>query len=39
VIDPVSRSGQGHGNNSVASVDDGIFSTDLFSVDLSRAEF
>jgi len=39
VIDPVSRSGQVHGNNGVASVEDGIFSTDLFSVDLSRAEF
>jgi Uma2 family endonuclease len=43
VIDPVSRSGQIHGdihgNDSVARAADGIFSTDLFSVDLSRAEF
>jgi Uma2 family endonuclease len=38
VIDPVSRRGQVHGPNSVASVEDHIFSTDLFSVDLSRAE-
>lgn len=39
VIDPVSRSGQVHSGSSVASVEDGIFSTDLFTVDLSRAEF
>jgi Uma2 family endonuclease len=39
VIDPVSRRGQVHSRNSVASVEDGIFSTDQFSVDLSRAEF
>jgi Uma2 family endonuclease len=39
VIDPVSRSGQVHGGNSMARVEDNIFSTDLFSVDLSRAEF
>ena len=39
VIDPVSRRGQIHGRNSVLSVGDSIFSTDLFSVDLSRAEF
>ena len=39
VIDPVSRRGQVHSRNSVASVEDSIFSTDLFSVDLSRAEF
>lgn len=39
VIDPVSRSGQIHGGNSVSGVEDAIFSTDLFSVDLSRAEF
>ena len=37
VIDPVSR-GQVHTGNSVAAVDDRIFSTDLFTVDLSLAE-
>ena len=39
VIDPVSRSGQIHSSDSVARAEDSIFSTDLFSVDLSRAEF
>ena len=39
VIDPVSRSGQIHGADSIARAEDSIFSTDLFSVDLSRAEF
>jgi len=39
VIDPVSRSGQVHSPNSASRVDDSIFSTDLFNVDLSRAEF
>jgi Uma2 family endonuclease len=39
VIDPVSRSGQIHGSDSVGRAEDSIFSTDLFSVDLSRAEF
>jgi Uma2 family endonuclease len=39
VIDPVSRSGEVHGGNSVSRAEDSIFSTDLFSVDLSRAEF
>jgi Uma2 family endonuclease len=39
VIDPVSRSGQIHGADSVARAENGIFSTDLFSVDLSGAEF
>jgi Uma2 family endonuclease len=38
VIDPVSRAGQIHSRNSVAAVEDRIFSTDLFSVDLSSAE-
>jgi Uma2 family endonuclease len=38
VIDPVSRTGQIHGQNSLAAVEDGNFSTDLFSVDLSQAE-
>jgi Uma2 family endonuclease len=38
VIDPVSRGGQVHADNSMARVEDGIFSTDLFSLDLSRAE-
>jgi Uma2 family endonuclease len=39
VIDPVSRSGQIHGSDSLARAEDSIFSTDLFSVDLSLAEF
>jgi Uma2 family endonuclease len=39
VVDPISRRGQIHGPDGVASPEDGIFSTDLFSVDLSRAEF
>jgi Uma2 family endonuclease len=39
VIDPVSRAGQVHGRKTVASVEDRIFSTDRFSVDLSSAEF
>jgi Uma2 family endonuclease len=39
VIDPVSRGGQVHGGNGVSPADDSIFFTDLFSVDLSRAEF
>jgi Uma2 family endonuclease len=38
VIDPVSRRGQVHGRDSLASAEDSIFSTYLFSVDLSRAE-
>jgi hypothetical protein len=38
VIDPVSRAGQVHGRNSVAAVEDRIFSTDRFSVDVSGAE-
>jgi len=39
VIDPVSLSGQVHSRNGVASVEDHIFSTDRFDVDLSNAEF
>jgi Uma2 family endonuclease len=38
VIDPVSRAGQVHCPNSVVSVEDRVFSTDRFSVDLSNAE-
>jgi len=39
VIDPVSLSGQVHSRNGVVSVEDRIFSTDRFDVDLSKAEF
>jgi Uma2 family endonuclease len=39
VIDPVSLSGQVHSRSGVISVEDRIFSTDRFSVDLSKAEF
>jgi len=39
VVDPVSRTGQVHGVSSVASVKDGVFSTDQFHVDVSSAEF
>jgi len=38
VIDPASRTGQVHGPNGVANVEDLIFSTDRFSVDLSTAD-
>jgi Uma2 family endonuclease len=38
VIDPVSGAGQVHARNSVSSVEDRVFSTDLFSVDISRVE-
>jgi Uma2 family endonuclease len=38
VIDPVSRTGQVHGPNGVANIEDRIFSTDRFSVDLSIAD-
>jgi Uma2 family endonuclease len=38
VIDPVSLTGQVHSGNGVVSVEDRIFSTDRFSVDLSKAE-
>jgi Uma2 family endonuclease len=37
VIDPVSRAGQVH-RNTVSAVEDMIFSTDLFSVNLANAE-
>lgn len=39
VIDPVSLTGQVHSRSGVVSVEDRIFSTDRFSVDLSKAEF
>ena len=39
VIDPVSLSGQVHSRNGVVSVEDHIFTTDRFEVDLSKAEF
>ena len=39
VIDPVSLSGQIHSRNGVVSVEDHIFTTDRFEVDLSKAEF
>jgi Uma2 family endonuclease len=39
VIDPVSLTGQVHSSNGVVRVEDCIFSTDRFSVDLSKAEF
>ena len=38
-VDPVSLTGQVHSQNGVVRVDDGIFSTGQFSVDLSKAEF
>ena len=38
VIDPVSRTGQVHGPNGVANIEDRIFSTDRFSLDLSSAD-
>ena len=39
VIDPVSLAGQVHSRNSGVNVEDRIFSTDKFSVDLSNVEF
>jgi Uma2 family endonuclease len=39
VIDPISLSGQVHSRNGVVSIEDRIFSTDRFSLDLSKAEF
>ena len=39
VIDPVSLSGQVHSQNSVSDVEDKIFPTDRFSIDLSAVEF
>jgi Uma2 family endonuclease len=38
VIDPVSLTGQVHSGNGVVSIEDRIFSTDRFSIDLSNAE-
>jgi Uma2 family endonuclease len=38
VIDPVALTGQVHSQNGVVSIEDRVFSTDLFSVDLSKAE-
>jgi Uma2 family endonuclease len=39
MIDPVSLTGQVHSRNGIVSVEDRIFSTDRFSVDISKAEF
>jgi len=39
VIDPVSLTGQVHSRNGVVGVENRIFSTDRFTVDLSLAEF
>ena len=39
VVDPVALSGQVHSRNGVANVEARIFSTDRFSLDLSKAEF
>jgi len=39
VIDPASLTGQVHSRSSVASVENKIFSTDRFSVDLAGVEF
>ena len=39
VVDPVSLTGQVHSQNGIVSVEDRIFSTDRFSVDISKAEF
>jgi Uma2 family endonuclease len=38
VIDPVSLAGQVHSGNGVVSVEDRVFSTDRFSIDLSNVE-
>ena len=38
VIDPVALTGQIHPQNGVVSIEDRVFSTGLFSVDLSKAE-
>jgi Uma2 family endonuclease len=38
VIDPASRTGQVHGPDGVANIEDRIFFTDRFSVDLSIAD-
>lgn len=39
VIDPVSLSGQMHSQTTVTNVEDRVFSTNRFSVDLSKVEF
>ena len=39
VIDPIALSGEVHSRNGVGRIEDRIFSTDRFSVDLSKAEF
>jgi Uma2 family endonuclease len=39
VIDPVSFTGQVHSQTGVRSVEDHIFSTDQFRVDVSRVEY
>jgi len=39
VIDPVSLAGQVHSRTSVVNIEDRIYSTDRFSVDLSNVEF
>jgi Uma2 family endonuclease len=38
VIDPVSRSGQVHSRAGIASIEDRIFTTDRFEVDLTKAD-
>ena len=38
VIDPVSLTGQVHSRSGVVSVEDRLFSTDRFSIDLSKDE-
>jgi Uma2 family endonuclease len=39
VIDPVSLTGQVHSRMGVAAIENRLFSTDRFTVDLSKAEF
>ena len=39
VIDPVSLAGQSHSRTGAANVEDRVFATDRFSIDLSKAEF
>jgi Uma2 family endonuclease len=39
VIDPVSLTGQVHSRTGVVNIEDRIFPTDRFSIDLSKAEF
>jgi Uma2 family endonuclease len=38
IIDPVSLAGQVHSQNGVVSIEDRVFSTERFSIDLSKAE-